>query len=187
MCVDFSVSICWRLHDHSMSGASGSASQWRPEVTREKREACSFKKLLGTVRLRRLGFSDERLFLSFTALGWALRAVIKVQRRIFGGMQQMAKLVLMMTDGGWFECVVIRIQHRWLQALPHLDPNHLCSHKTMDCVQLHSRIELKRNCHALGRWCHLLPESWVQRNHVGILLSRDPWSSAEQSLVVSQD
>lgn len=108
-----------------MSPASSSASQRRPEVTREEREACSFKKLLGTLRLRRLGFSDEYLFLSSTILGRALRAVIKVQQGIYGGMQQMAKLILMMTDCGCFECVVIRIQHRCLQMLPHLNPNQL--------------------------------------------------------------
>lgn len=48
MCVDFSVSICSRLHDHSMSPASSSARQRRPEVTREeKRSLQFFKKITG--------------------------------------------------------------------------------------------------------------------------------------------
>lgn len=167
-----------------MSRASGSASQRRPEVTREEREACSFKKLLGTVCLRQPRFSDECLFLSSTVLGRARRAVIKVQRRIFGGMQQLPKLVLMMTDGGWFEGVVIRIQQRWLHTLPHFNPNPLRSRKTVDCLHLRSRTELNPNCDVSGRRCHLLPKSWVQRDHAGVLPSRDSgWPSPEQRLV----
>lgn len=81
MCVDFSVSICWRSRDHSLSQASSSAIQGRPEVTREEREACSFKKLLGTLcHLRLLWIADEYLFLSSIILGSSLKAVIKVQQ-----------------------------------------------------------------------------------------------------------
>lgn len=78
------------------------------------------KKLLGTACPPRLWFSD--LFLSSSILGRALGAVIKVQQRIYGGTQQMAKLVFTMTDSDCFECVVIR-KHGWLQTLPHLTPN----------------------------------------------------------------
>lgn len=81
------------------------------------------KKLLGTACPRRLWFADEYLFLSSSILGRALRAVIKVQQRIYGGTQQMAKLMLTMTDSGCCECVVIRKQHRWQQTLPHLTPS----------------------------------------------------------------